>query len=152
MFEPHGRVSLKAACEQIIRGLEPKDGISYDVAVVEVEALTGEPVDRAELMGPMLQASEALLADGVAGVVNVAGSGWQRMSPTDMINHAGRRDRKARRQITWRANAAGAAPPDELSWQDRQRRDKFMAASVDIAGLEARRARRQRPLPPASGQ
>lgn len=145
-FTPKGSMSVKAACIELIQSLPPKEGISYDVAVTEVAALTGNPIAQPALMGPMLAASESLLAQGVPGVVTFRMSGWQRMSPSDMIEHAGKRDKKARRQIVWRSNAAAAAPEEELTWEERQRRDRYIGVGLDVSALQARRAARKRPL------
>lgn len=144
-FEPRGPISLRELCTELIRALKPDEGIAYHEAMAQtLDRLDYEP-ERSILLGAMRLASEALMRAGEPGVRNVARYGWVRMTSAAAVEHAGERIRRARRQGRRAVTAAEVADPQELDWEQRQRRDHLIASGRRVAELEGRRAARSRP-------
>lgn len=151
-FRRRGEVSYLDACRSLIEETPEKEGFSYDVAVTEVRARTGVPdLEIDAVRQAMLTASKTLRAQGVPGVKNIRGVGWQRETARDLVEDAVRRERRAQRQVRWMGDSAGAANPEQLEWAERERRDELTRKSRALAELTARRSQRLRPLPPAAG-
>ncbi len=146
-WAPLGRISVRAACEEIIGRLAAKDGIATAQAVDDVEELCGYRHEAATVQQAMLHASEALIRRGVAGVSTESG-GWQRMDDTALIGHARRRSEKARRQVVKTVAAAEAADPEKLGWADRATRDHLVRLRELERVTRLRRTRKLRPLDP----
>jgi hypothetical protein len=152
-FRKRGDVSYLNACLALIQETEEKEGFSYDVAVTEIRERTGiDDLELRDIRGSMLAASKALRAQGVPGVKNIRGAGWQRETAKDLLEDAVHRERKARHQVKWMGDSAKAADPEQLEWSDRQRRDEQLRKSRAMAELTVRRASRLRPLPPAANE
>ena len=148
-FDPRGDMSIVDACEDLIRATPAKEGISYDVAVVEIRKRTGlDDLEREDLMGAMIDATERLHREGIPGVKNIAKSGWQRMDAgRDMFEYIERRADKARRQVRRGITAIGATDREQLGWEERNRLDAISDALRRTAEIVQRRqARRRRRL------
>lgn len=146
-FQPRGVMSLKEACMDIIRGLEPNDGIAYLEAVAEVEQHTQlDDLDMDAVRNAMRSASEALIAEGVPGVRTSRKYGWVRMTDVTVLRHAEERELRARRQVVRGGRAAKVADPEKLTWEDRQKRDSIMRATQAVGELLARRSAKKRPM------
>lgn len=144
-FTAKGRISAQAACEQIIEGIEPKDGITVAQVLDDVAELCGVRHERGTVVNAMRSASEALLGRGTLGVL-ASGPGWVRMDDAAAVEYAREHGRKAWRQVVRSAKGAGAADPEALSWEDRHSRDHFMqAARADQ--IRERKGRRLRSAP-----
>lgn len=151
-FEPLGVMSVRAACEQIIRGLEPDDGITFVECIEEVQRLTEvDDVSEANVRQGMRVASEDLLAGGEPGVRTARRYGWVRMTDSKIVIHAEEREKRAVRQRRRAVIAATAAKPEKLSWEERQTRDYLISTGRRETELAGRRSKRLRPLPPAAG-
>ena len=147
-FEPKGRVALREAARAMIENIAPDEGITYAEAIELLSESTGEQWEKASVLAAVLAASEALIRDGQPGMETVRRYGWVRMTPDRLLKHAERRNRRGTRQFRRSARAAEATPPESLSWQDRQKRDRFIISVGLEAELFGRRANRRRPLPP----
>lgn len=149
-FTLRGKVSMRAACVEIIRSLAEDEGITYAECVDRMSELTElDDLARADALAAMRSASEGLIAAGEPGVRNVRGYGWVRMTPQKLLQHADSRDDRGRRQFLRGGLAAQTADPERLTWQDRQRRDARINAARRVQELTGRRSRKLRPLPPA---
>lgn len=149
-FEPLGTMSVRAACEELIRETAERDGFDYAVALTEVRARTGrDDVTQESVKSGMWQATERLHREGVPGVVNI-GKGWQRLDPSGMVSYAAQRDRRGRRQFRRAVTAVKATDRERLEFQDRHALDHLERTAKAVSGLEQRRQRRLRPLPPGS--
>jgi hypothetical protein len=139
-------MSLKEACMDIIAELKPDDGIAYLQAVAEVENRTGlTSLGLRGVQSAMREASEQLIANGVSGVRNARRYGWVRMTDSTVLRHAGERVIRGRRQMVRGGRAAKVADPENLSWEDRQRRDEILRKSTAMTELMARRSSKKRP-------
>lgn len=148
LFEPRGKMSVRAACVEVIRRIEPKEGITHDQLADDVEELTGQRFDRATLASSMWAASQDMLRDGELGMDAINGVGWQRQDDTAAVQAARGYATKAVRQVKRSARAAGAADPEKLGWQDRESRDHALWTASRLRDLGLTRGRRKRPLPP----
>lgn len=149
LFGPRGRISIRAACIEVIRRIEPKEGITLEQLADDVEELTGIRVEAATLRSSMWQASQDLLDGGELGMDAIPGVGWQRQDDSAAVRGARAYASKAVRQVRRSAASAGAADPERLGWQDRESRDHALRTAERLAQLGLTRGRRQRPLPPA---
>lgn len=149
-FATLGRISAQAACEQIIRSIVAKDGITIEQAVDDVAELCGYRHSRSTVAAAMLGASDGLLKAGELGVVSRPGVGWVRMDDTAAIEYADEHAVRARRQVVKSASAATAADPEALDWDQRQKRDGHMLRGSRLDQLGLTRSRRLRPLPGGS--
>lgn len=149
LFEPRGKVSLAAACEDIIRGLEENDGISYPELLAEIEERTElADVTIESANSAMRRAVETLHRNGEPGADNVRQYGWVRQTPQRIVRSVEGRFRRGRRQFRRGAWAAGAADVERLEWADRQRLEFHTEVSRRVADMERRRAERSRPIEP----
>lgn len=149
-FAKRGETTYLAACLALIEETEEKEGFSYDVAVTELRERTGiDDLELPDIRGSMLTASKSLRSQGIPGVKNIRGVGWQRESAKDLVEDAVHRERKARHQVRWMGDSAKAANPEQLEWADRERRDELQRKSRALAELTSRRQRKFRPLPSA---
>lgn len=138
---------MKEACTEIIRGLEPNDGIAYLEAVAEVEQRTGlDDLTVEAVQNAMRSASETLIGDGHPGVRTSRKYGWVRMTDTTALRHAEEREVRGRRQMVRGASAAKVARPEQLSWEERQRRDSILRTTNAVGELLSRRAGKKRPM------
>jgi hypothetical protein len=148
-FEPKGVIPVVEACAALIRETPELDGFSYDVALTEVRARTErDDVPLSSVRAGLREATEALHAAGVPGVRNV-GRGWQRMDPRGMVAWIAERDRRGRRQFRRAVKAVAAVDKGRLEFIDRHALDHHERVALAVSGIEQRRARRLRPLPPA---
>lgn len=149
-FDPRGAMSIRAACTEVIRRVEPKDGITYDQALTDIRELTGiDDLERVDIMGPMNAASKALRELGEPGMANRRLVGWERETPDGMVRSGERHEKKARRQVRWAVGAVEHIDVSALSWESRARRDGVLERNRRVSELESRRSKRRRPLPPS---
>lgn len=145
IFTPHGKISALAACEQIILRLEPKDGITVDQAIDDVEELCEYRHTRETVQDAMRQASARLLAHGQLGVTTEH-NGWQRMDDSAAIGQARRHAERGRRQVVKTVHAAAASNPERLTWSERGTRDHMLRLQEAERVMRLRRTRKLRPV------
>lgn len=152
-FEPVGQMSRTDAAEQIIRGLAEGTGeLGYHQAAEQLAELTGTELtdrgDRHLVQAAIRLAGERLIRAGLPPMRTVPQFGWVRMTHEDLVQrYAAERDVRGRRQFGRLARAAEAADPEQLTGEARLKRDHHLNAARAVAGIEARKARRLRPLP-----
>ena len=146
-FEALGRMSVAAACMEIIRELDEGDGISKLVAREEVCARTEREVEDEAILRGMREASERLMDDGVPGVFAVRNSGWQRMKPADVVEYMRARGKRAAKQTgrEWRAVDA-VKDTSALGWQDRETVRVVSEARRRALEMKQRKSLRKRPM------
>ena len=151
-FEPKGVVSVVEACAGLIQETPELEGFAYGLALTEVRTRTGrDDLPLRQVIQGMRDATERLHRVGVPGVENI-GKGWQRLDPKGMVRFIATRDRRGRRQFRRAVIAAAATDKGRLDFQDRHALDFHERTARSVTELEQRRARRQRPLPPAAGE
>ena len=148
-FARLGVIAAVDACMTIIQRIEPRDGITLDQVADDVEELCRYRHGDRYVQQAMLEASDRLIADGVAGVEPRPGFGWVRMDDAALMRSARQHANKAAVQLGKTGRAATAANPEALDWEDRQRRDRLIHADQRGREIRAANARnRLRSAPP----
>jgi hypothetical protein len=146
-FEALGRMSVAAACMEIIRELDEGDGISKAVCRTEVCERTERDVDDDTILRGMREASERLMDEGVPGVFTVRNSGWQRMKPADVVEYMRARNRRAAKQTRREYRSVDVVKDvTTLGWQDRETVRVVEENRRRSLELKQRKSLRRRPV------
>jgi hypothetical protein len=146
-FEALGRMSVTAACMEIIRELDEGDGISKAVCRTEVCERTEREVDDETILRGMREASERLMDQGVPGAFAVRNSGWQRMKPADVVEYMRARNRRAAKQTRREFRSVDAVKDvSALGWQDRETVRVVEEARRRSLEMGQRKLSRKRPM------
>lgn len=147
-FQAKGRMSMKDACLEIFRAMQAGDWVANEDLVAQVSTVTEIDCSPESVRSAAWAAREALASAQEAGVEFHMG-GYKRLDTAGKVVAVNKRIRRVRRAVSRVASWAGAALADpELSSEERHRMQSIERAEFMQAEIEARRARRHRPLPP----
>ncbi|HEY6797028.1 MAG TPA: hypothetical protein VI248_20335 [Kineosporiaceae bacterium] len=141
-------MSMKDACLEVFRAMAPGAWISVDDLAYQVRELTQADCETGSVARAAHAARDALAARHELGVGSYQ-DGYRRLDATGQVAAVDKLKRKFLIGLVRIGDYAGAAlERAELTQEQRHR----MQAAVRVAAwqedLEARRARRRRPLPP----